>query len=505
MNKSKSIIMLMIFMLLISLNAQEKKKTKVSRTKGHAFSGTLLLGFEGGATWALTDYDRVKPNVVGKANLDYYFPTTSNGVFGLRAFASSGSMGGRYNNSNKAETFKTPFTSFGGGVIYSLSMNDAVFPYLFVGASYVLTDPQDESGNKLPGNAAGNYDVNNFAYNSEIGLRFLLSDAISLNFNAGFQLSNDDYYDDLALGNLNDILFTTMAGVSYSFFTSGDTDEDGVLDEYDMCPETPLNVEVDEFGCAIDTDNDGVADYKDECPNTPANVEVNEKGCALDSDMDGVPNYLDKCPNTEAGLQVDKNGCPDTDNDGVADNLDKCPDTPKGAEVNDEGCPIDSDNDGVPNYLDECENTPAGKQVDEKGCATEVVIKEEIKKVTLSGDTNFEFDKAKLLPNAHKKLKPVVETMKKFKDSRWIIEGHTDAIGSNEYNKKLSLERAQAVADYFVQNGIERNRLELIGLGESQPIATNDTQEGRAMNRRVEIKLVEDSLKKNNDTDNVEK
>lgn len=502
MNKLRGIIAVMMMLLLISANAQEKK-TKVSRTKGHAFSGTLLLGFEGGATWALTDYDRVKPNSLGKAVLDYYFPTTSNGVFGIRGFVQKGAMGGRYNSKGRAETFNTPFTTYGAGVIYSLSMNDAVFPYLFVGGSYVFTHPENAATNNLlPGAAAGAYDVDDFAYNAEVGLRFLLSREISLTFDAGAQLSNSDYYDDLQQGNLNDILFTTMVGVSYSFFTSNDTDKDGVLDEYDQCPETPLNVEVDQFGCAIDTDNDGIPDYKDDCPNTPRDVEVNEKGCALDTDMDGVPNYLDKCPNTEAGLQVDKNGCPDTDNDGVADNKDKCPDTPRGAEVDQYGCPLDSDGDGVPNYLDKCENTPAGKQVDENGCATEVVIKEEVKKVTLSGDTNFEFDKAKLLPNAYEKLKPVVETMKKYKETRWIIEGHTDAIGSEEYNKKLSLERAQAVADYFAENGIDRSRLELIGQGESQPIATNDTQEGRAMNRRVEIRLIEDTLKQN---DNVER
>lgn len=499
MKKRNFVLIIILTLFVITLYGQESENNRnISYTKGHAFSGTVLLGFEGGATFALTDYDRIKPNIIGKAMVGYYFPTTSNGVFGIRGFVSKGSIGGRYNSKGRAETFKTPITNIGGGVIYSLSMNDAVFPYIFIGGSYTITDPQDETGAKLPGNAAGIYDPNGIAYHTELGLRFLLSDAISLTVDLGAQLSNQDFYDDLDQGNLNDLVFTSMVGISYSFLTSSDSDEDGVLDEYDQCPNTPLNVKVDEFGCPIDSDNDGVGDYKDECPNTPRDVEVDEKGCALDSDMDGVPNYIDKCPNTEAGLQVDKNGCPDTDMDGVADNLDKCPNTPKGAEVDDEGCPLDSDNDGVPNYLDECENTPAGKQVDENGCATEVktIIKEEVKKITLSGDTNFEFDKANLLPNAYRKLQPVVETMKKYKESRWIIEGHTDAIGSDSYNKKLSQERADAVVDYFIEKGIDRSRFEIVALGESQPIATNDTQEGRAMNRRVEIKLIENSIEK---------
>ena len=196
-------------------------------------------------------------------------------------------------------------------------------------------------------------------------------------------------------------------------------------------------------------------------------------------------------------MTVNEYGCPDTDNDGVADNLDKCPDTPANAPVDANGCPLDSDNDGVPDYMDECENTPKGQEVDEKGCAVEkqVIIKEEIKQFTLSGDTNFEFNKSALLPHAHAALDPVIKTMKEFPESRWRIEGHTDAVGSDSYNMKLSQQRAESVVNYLAGQGIDRARLEIVPMGESSPIATNDTQEGRAMNRRVEIKLIEESVK----------
>jgi len=91
----------------------------------------------------------------------------------------------------------------------------------------------------------------------------------------------------------------------------------------------------------IDSDNDGVPDSMDKCPNTPAGVKVDKNGCPIDSDKDGVPDYLDKCPNTPAGVKVDKNGCPiDSDKDGVPDYLDKCPNTPKGMKVDKNGCAI---------------------------------------------------------------------------------------------------------------------------------------------------------------------
>ena len=92
-----------------------------------------------------------------------------------------------------------------------------------------------------------------------------------------------------------------------------------------------------------DSDNDGVNDDLDMCPNTPAGVKVDSKGCPLDSDGDGVPDYKDKCPGTPAGVEVDANGCElvkDSDGDGIIDSLDECPDTPKGVAVDAKGCPI---------------------------------------------------------------------------------------------------------------------------------------------------------------------
>ncbi len=156
-----------------------------------------------------------------------------------------------------------------------------------------------------------------------------------------------------------------------------DKDKDGVNNKYDLCPETPRGVVVDENGCPIDSDGDGVPDYLDQCPATPtaAYGYVNEHGCLTDTDADGVPDYLDKCPNTpaEAIGYLDEYGCLlDTDGDEVPDYLDKCPGTPAEAKgfVDAEGCLLDTDGDGVPDYLDKCPNTPAEAIgfLDEYGC-----------------------------------------------------------------------------------------------------------------------------------------
>lgn len=197
-----------------------------------------------------------------------------------------------------------------------------------------------------------------------------------------------------------------------------------------------------------------------------------------DSDGDGVPDDRDQCPNTPAGVAVDADGCPlDTDGDGVPDYMDECPGTPAGVEVNASGCPLDSDGDGVPDYMDQCPNTPAGADVNALGCEADVVLH----------DVNFEFDSATLTPQAEDILDGVAEKLSANSQVRVRVEGYTDSIGTEAYNKDLSQRRAESVKDYLNSQGIAANRMKAIGYGESDPIATNETAAGRAQNRRVEL------------------
>ncbi len=163
---------------------------------------------------------------------------------------------------------------------------------------------------------------------------------------------------------------------------NGDSDNDGVLDTDDLCPNTPAGATVDANGCSngqLDDDNDGVQNSDDVCANTPTGENVDATGCSqsqLDDDSDGVMNNVDQCPNTPANAQVDTNGCSngqlDDDNDGVQNSDDICANTPAGETVDATGCSnsqLDDDNDGVMNNVDQCSNTPAGATVDANGCS----------------------------------------------------------------------------------------------------------------------------------------
>jgi len=234
--------------------------------------------------------------------------------------------------------------------------------------------------------------------------------------------------------------------------------------------------------CAYgDTDADGVKNYKDKCPGTVAGGIVDEHGCELDSDGDGVVDRLDECPGTPAGVQVNDRGCElDSDGDGVGNSRDKCPGTPAGAKVDQYGCELDDDGDGVVNSKDRCANTPKGEAVDNYGCTL-------AEKYALE-HVNFEFDSAKLTGDSTASLDDAVLILKRHSDLKVEVAGHTDSIGSDSYNMDLSKRRAQTVADYLIAHGANSANIFVKGYGETEPVASNDTEAGRAQNRRVELR-----------------
>lgn len=186
----------------------------------------------------------------------------------------------------------------------------------------------------------------------------------------------------------------------------------------------------------------------------------------------------------------------DSDNDGVPDDRDKCPGTPAGVAVDKDGCPLDSDKDGVPDYKDKCPGTPAGVAVDKDGCPPPVVQRvkpqaaaapEILEKGRTTLKVLFDTNKAVIKKNSFKDVDNLADVMKNNPDLNVIIEGHTDSVGSAEANKKLSQKRADAVKQYMVKKtGIDAKRITAQGFGEDKPVASNDTKEGRAQNRRVE-------------------
>ncbi|MFI5367301.1 MAG: OmpA family protein, partial [Candidatus Binatia bacterium] len=111
-------------------------------------------------------------------------------------------------------------------------------------------------------------------------------------------------------------------------------------------------------------------------------------------------------------------------------------------------------------------------------------------KIILRG-VHFDFDKATIRDDARPILDQAVETLKEHSAIAISVEGHTDGIGGEEYNQRLSVQRAEAVRDYLSGHGIDSSRLSIAGHGKSEPVATNDTAEGRAQNRRVELRVTE--------------
>jgi outer membrane protein OmpA-like peptidoglycan-associated protein len=144
--------------------------------------------------------------------------------------------------------------------------------------------------------------------------------------------------------------------------------------------------------------------------------------------------------------------------------------------------PPDSDHDGVPDNIDQCPNTPPGVQVDAVGCPLKGSI-------TLEG-VNFEHNSADLTTTSHAALDPIADGLKKHPRLKIELQGHTDSTGSPPYNLKLSQRRADSVRNYLLQQGVTGEQLVAKGYGQTQPIASNKTADGRSKNRRVVMYVV---------------
>ena len=202
-----------------------------------------------------------------------------------------------------------------------------------------------------------------------------------------------------------------------------------------------------------------------------------------DTDEDGVPDSRDECPNTAIGRSVDARGCPrDSDGDGVADDQDKCRNTVRQVPVDANGCEFDSDNDRVVNRLDNCPNTSAGTRVDSKGC--------EIREIINLPGVNFQKNSSILLAGGKSVLDDAAATLRLNPDIVVEVAGHSDSAGSAEYNVWLSDRRAKSVRNYLIDRGANARNLSARGYGEAEPLADNETAQGRARNRRVELRIL---------------
>ena len=324
-------------------------------------------------------------------------------------------------------------------------------PYIEVGGGYTWVD-----------------EIGAGTINGGIGFNYWLSENIGLNIQTSYKHAFEDYGVEH---------FQHLAGIAIKFGGT-DTDGDGIYDKDDACPEV---AGLPAFNGCPDSDGDGIEDGKDSCPNAAGPAELN--GCP-DADGDGIADKDDACPNEAGPAQL--NGCPDSDGDGLADKDDNCPNE-AGPSAN-KGCPYqDRDKDGVLDKDDQCPDI-AGT-VANKGCPE---VTEEVQKQLNDYAKTILFDtgKASIKKESEQVLADIVSILNEYPNAKFSIDGHTDSVGSEKLNQKLSDSRANAVKNYLVQNGINEFRLSAMGYGESKPIASNNTKAGRQQNRRVEINLV---------------
>ena len=260
-----------------------------------------------------------------------------------------------------------------------------------------------------------------------------------------------------------------------------DKDSDGIPDKTDGCPDQPGTAATG--GCP-DRDGDGIADGVDKCADVAGLARYS--GCPIpDTDKDGINDEQDKCPD-KAGV-AKYQGCPvpDTDGDGLNDESDACPQKAGTVEFN--GCPIpDSDGDGLNDKEDKCP-TEAGIKAN-NGCPE--VKKEIVEKVNYAAkQVFFSLGSDKITPPSYPALDEVADILLKHTNLRLTIDGYTDNTGTPAINLALSQKRADAVKKYLVEKGVAETRIRAAGHGQEGAVADNGTEEGRARNRRVEMKV----------------
>jgi outer membrane protein OmpA-like peptidoglycan-associated protein/opacity protein-like surface antigen len=439
----------------------------------------FIVSLESGINYGFTDYktSNFEPGVRGSIE---YFPLITQKIrIGLKLFGGGARLGfsdsrGSISNNDQPNPREIPqdiytdMVQIGSCINIGFSLGESLIPYLGIGAAYLQFSPKNSEGTILSFNSQDKYDKNIFTFVLEGGIKFRLSDRFGLNAAVSYYPTSTDYLEDVSASKSKDSFLSGFIGVSYAFTGRFDNDDDGIDNNKDLCPDDPEDFDgfEDQDGCPdLDNDKDGILDVNDKCPNDAEDIDSfhDEDGCPdPDNDGDGILDINDKCPNDAEDIDSfhDEDGCPDPDNDG----------------------------DGILDINDKCPDTPINTKVDSTGCSeTNVEQEETFYQFILRGDDTFEPNSAAFIESSKILLKEIATYLKSQSGSKWRIEGHTDNQGSTSLLKKLSYERAKAVYDYLISENLPPEQFSVYGLGNSSPIANNNTSEGRSTNRRIII------------------
>lgn len=438
---------------------------------GLAMSAVKMVGGEG-------DYSMISPwlNLTLGYGLSEKIGLELNGGFGWdRAFDDEKDFPIKYLRRRKGLTHRTLLYPVILSLKYSFKPDNKISPYAVGGMGVLFWDYIDVSGGDhfFTGLRFGKsvYGMkSNLLFNIGAGLQWFFRMCWALDLSLRYQqFFNRDIdmtgFDDINMGNIE-----CRLGLTFHFGGPRDSDYDGILDRMDNCPKEAEDFDgfQDTDGCPdLDNDEDGIVDTRDQAPNDAEDIDgfEDEDGIPdLDNDGDGLPDSKDKDPNTAEDLDgfEDDDGVPDLDNDG----------------------------DKIPDAEDLCPNEPEtfNDFEDEDGCPDqkpEMMVPEE-QSMIMQG-VNFSSGSARLSEISRDILNKLYSTMRDNPKMRVEIQGYTDSIGSESANIELSRRRADAVRDYLIHSGIDASRIVARGFGETDPVASNQTKAGRAMNRRIEI------------------
>ncbi len=417
-----------------------------------------------------------------------------------------------YSNSNASFDYEAAYQNNGDHYVYDASPNGcAPNDWLITKANFGLHNPGGDTSayfnlkNQNGYNVGLNKEVTNKSgssnYTQSINLGLIARLAFSYQLDYHLAIDLGGYYTNMTFKNSNNGMLTDKVG-SYNSINA--------LLASNNVQSYGINVGLRYyFGGFPDMDGDGVPDSKDECPTEPGLAQFN--GCP-DFDNDGIPDKFDDCPHTFGSR--DANGCPDADGDGVPDvrdegsrglvQVDLCP-LEKGPWAT-HGCP-DADNDGVPDKDDWCPNEAGFPQY--HGCkdsssyrksviasisgpaTTAPPAEAAIHHIELSRNViNFKTGKADIADRDFPILDEAAEDLRKNKDLVIFISGHTDNKGTDQKNMVLSFNRAKSVERYLIYKGVDKSRIDISGMGKTEPIIDNKTEENRAKNRRIEMHLL---------------